>query len=156
MSKRLLEDNIELGNALVDMYAICGKLEKAQKTVNDLSVRDVVSWNALISGYAEKALDSLKKMQLEGQIMPDAVTFLCVLNACSHSGLVEKGYEYFKCMTQLHKITANTEQYNCMTDLLVRIGHFDEACDVVLTLQAPPDAIMQTSLLASCKTYGKK
>ena len=44
------------------MYAICGKLEKAQKTVNDLSVRDVVSWNALISGYAEKALDSLKKM----------------------------------------------------------------------------------------------
>ena len=56
MTKRLLEDNIELGNALVDMYAICGKLEKAQNIVN------VVSWNALISGYAEKALDSLKKM----------------------------------------------------------------------------------------------
>ena len=59
--------NCELGNVLVDMYGICGKLEKAQKTINDISVRDVVSWNALISGYvetghAERALDSLKKM----------------------------------------------------------------------------------------------
>ena len=67
MSKRLLEANIELGNALVDMYAKCGELEKAQKAFSDLSVRDVISWNALISGYAEKghaekALDSLKKM----------------------------------------------------------------------------------------------
>ena len=67
MSKRLLEDNIELENAFVDMHAKCGELEKAQKTVNDLSIRDVISWNALISVYAEKgraekALDSLKKM----------------------------------------------------------------------------------------------
>ena len=67
MSKRLFKDNNEFGNALADMYAKCGKLEKTQKTFNDLSVQDVVSWNALISGYvekghAEKALDSLKKM----------------------------------------------------------------------------------------------
>ena len=67
MRKRLLEDNIELGNALLDMYAICPKLEKAQERVNDLSIRDVVFWNALKSRYAEKdhaekALDSLKKM----------------------------------------------------------------------------------------------
>ena len=83
MNKRLLEDNIELGNVLVDMYAICGKLEKAPKPINDISVRDVVSWNALILGYAEKghaekALNSLKKMKLEGQILPKVVQcFYC-------------------------------------------------------------------------------
>ena len=78
MNKRLLEDNIELGNVLVDMYLICGKLEKAPKPINDISVRDVVSWNAFILGYAEKTPNSLKIMKLEGQILPKVVQcFYC-------------------------------------------------------------------------------
>ena len=69
----------------MDMYAICGKLEKAQ-TVNDLSVQDVVSWNALVTGYSlhgcgKDVLDCLEKMQLEG-LSPNAITFICILKAC--------------------------------------------------------------------------
>eukprot|EP00250_Pteridium_aquilinum_P022499 c25392_g4_i3 orf=1-279(+) len=81
------------------MYAKCGSLSKAQDVLEKLPSRDVVSWNALIAGYAqegqgEQALNCFECMQREG-IPPNAVTFLCVLNVCSHLGLVEEGYAHF-------------------------------------------------------------
>eukprot|EP00250_Pteridium_aquilinum_P020259 c24766_g14_i3 orf=338-1072(+) len=91
----LLEGNIVLGTALVDMYAKCGSLEKAQHVLNKLPFRDVVSWNSLIAGYAqegqgEQALNCFEQMQREG-LSPNTVTFTCILKACGNIGAADKG-----------------------------------------------------------------
>lgn len=86
-----------VGNALVDMYAKCGSLSKSRDVFDGLLGRDVVSWNALISGYAEhddgeEALKCFKEMQLQG-VSPDAVSFVCTLKACASIGAEDRGQE---------------------------------------------------------------
>ncbi|KAI5067725.1 hypothetical protein GOP47_0018253 [Adiantum capillus-veneris] len=95
--ERLLEKHIEIGNAIVDMYAKCDVLEKAQAVFDDLSVRDIVSWTGLIAGYAlhghgEEALTCFEQMQ-SGGFSPDAVAFACGLKACAIIGAASKGQE---------------------------------------------------------------
>ena len=90
MHRDMLDKNVALGNALVDMYAKCGILLKAQQVLEELPVRDVVSWSSLIAGYAKhgqchEALNCFEQMQNEG-LSPDEIAFLSVLNACTHSG----------------------------------------------------------------------
>jgi pentatricopeptide repeat protein len=146
-------------NKVLHMYAACGNFDDAHKMLSSMPNKDVASWGTMITAYSKHgkyslAVKSFEEMQLQG-VKPNHVIFTSLLAACSHSGLLEKAHEYFRYMTELHDVTPSTEQYNCMADLLVRIGHFDHAQDVALTLKAPPDVIMQTSLLASSKTYGK-
>lgn len=153
------EADTRVGNTLVDMYANCGGLEEALKVFSSLSSRDVVSWGTIIVAYSERgnyslAIKAFEDMQQQG-IKPSDVIFTSLLAACSHLGLFEKGSWYFKYMTQTYGIVPSAEQYNCMVDLLSRAGHFYEAEDLLLTLQAPPNPIAWTSLLTSCKTYGK-
>ena len=97
VKQQLLERNVVLSNALVDMYGKCGMLEKAQEVFDEIPIHDIVSWNALITGYAhhglgKEALKCFKKMQAEG-LSPDAVTFICVLNACGSIKSLEMGEE---------------------------------------------------------------
>ncbi|KAH7388524.1 hypothetical protein KP509_16G079900 [Ceratopteris richardii] len=136
----LLEVDIMVGNALLDMYAKCGKLSKAQEVLHQLPFRDVVSWNALITGFAqgglgEQALSCFEKMQSEG-ISPDAVSFLCILNVCSHLGLVDKGYEYFVNMTTKYGIIPNSECFTCIIDLFGREGHLEKAVKLIQEMRA--------------------
>eukprot|EP00250_Pteridium_aquilinum_P021369 c25097_g4_i5 orf=53-1405(+) len=91
----LLKKNVFIGSSLVNLYAKCGALEKAQGVFEELSVRSIVSWNALIGGYAqhthgEKALNCYEQMLLEG-FSPNMITFLCILKACSGIGASDKG-----------------------------------------------------------------
>eukprot|EP00250_Pteridium_aquilinum_P011044 c19800_g1_i1 orf=75-860(+) len=102
-------------DALVTMYAKCGALEKAQEVFDELLVRDQVSWTALIAGYVqqgqgEQVLNCFERMQGDG-LSPDAVTFSCVLNACSHLGLVEEGHEHFVSMNTKYGIEPDVEHY---------------------------------------------
>ncbi|KAH7433254.1 hypothetical protein KP509_07G061700 [Ceratopteris richardii] len=127
----LLEVEIMVGNALVDMYAKFGRLSKAQEVLHQLPFRDVASWNALITGFAqggsgEQALSCFEKMQSEG-ISPDAVSFLCILNVCSHLGLVDKGYKYFVNMTTKYGIIPNSKCFTCIIDLFGCAGHLEKA-----------------------------
>lgn len=124
-----------LGTALVDMYAKCGLLVKAQEAFDKLLVPTVAAWTALITGYAQAGLahmvvKSFIKMTREG-IEPNVVTYVVLLTACSHAGLVDEGQLYFETMSSVSHIDPTLEHHTCMVDILSRAGQFDEAVCVI-------------------------
>uniref|UniRef100_A0A2P2QNN5 DYW domain-containing protein n=1 Tax=Rhizophora mucronata TaxID=61149 RepID=A0A2P2QNN5_RHIMU len=149
--------NVYCGSALVDMYAKCGSIKDALRTFGEMPERNVVSWNALILAYAqngdgEATLRSFKEMVLLGY-QPDSVSFLCVLSACSHCGLVEEGLQYFNCMTEVYKVVPKREHYASMIDALCRSGRFNEAEKLIAQMPFEADEIMWSSILNSCKIH---
>ena len=158
-SKGILVKDIVLGNALVDMYTKYGMLAKAQEVLmKELPMRDVVSWNALIRGYAEnglaqEALNCLEEMRGEG-LSPDTVTFVSILNACSHSGCLEEAQLYFHEMCGKYGITPDLEHYTCMVSVLGRVGEFNKAMSVIEMLPFPDYLPVWLTLLGACKKWG--
>ncbi|KAJ4812534.1 hypothetical protein LUZ62_025100 [Rhynchospora pubera] len=152
--------NTKVGNALIDMYYKCGNLEDACLVFDTMKEKDVVVWNTMIAGYAmhgqsQKALELFDMLRFRG-LWPTDITFIGVLNACSHAGLVEQGYRFFRLMKVEYKIEPKVEHYGCMVDLLGRAGLVEEAYDLILGMNGiEPDAIMWGSLLASCRLYNK-
>lgn len=104
-------------------------------------------------GYGEEALALFDVMQPEGT-QPDHITFICVLSACSHAGLVDKGWQYFYCMGRDYGITPGVDHYACIVDLLGRAGHLDEAKDFIDNVPVEPDAAMWGALLGACRIHG--
>ncbi|KAJ4960296.1 hypothetical protein NE237_020206 [Protea cynaroides] len=144
-------------NALIDMYAKCGNLRKAFYAFEGMMERDVVSWNAIIQGLAmhghgERALQFFYRMNQEG-FAPDGVTFIGVLCACTHVGLVDEGRLYFSTMEKDHGIVPQIEHYGCMIDLLGRGGHLKEAFELVKNMPLEPNAIIWGTLLGACRTH---
>mgnify|MGYP002776909459 FL=1 len=153
-----LRNDILMGNAIVDMYAKCGVPAKAQEVFDDLPVQDVVSWNALISGYAQLGKDRgvvvlFDKMIGEG-IKPDMVTFTIVLTTCSHSGLLDKGQMYFQTMRTYFGIVPTLEHYTCMVDLFSRAAQFDKAITLIREIATLECLPMWTALLGACQKWG--
>ena len=127
----LLENNASLGNALVDMYTKCGAIKKAQEVFDGLSVKDVISWTSLISGYtihglSEEALKCYAKMQDEG-IMPDVVTYACVLKACGSIGSVDKGEEIHGEVHNKGLLKDNIMLGNALVDMYSKFGMLEKA-----------------------------
>eukprot|EP01018_Ginkgo_biloba_P026876 Gb_29534 [translate_table: standard] len=152
------ESDVSVGNALVDTYAKCGSIKDACRVFDRMPEQSVVSWNAMIAGFAHhgcgnEALQLFQQMQEIG-IKPDHITFIVVLYACSHAGLVDKGHLYFDSMTQDHGITPRLDHYVCMIDLLGRAGCLDEANDLINAMPFEPDALVYKTLLGACRTYG--
>jgi pentatricopeptide repeat protein len=153
-----LRNDILIGNATVDMYGKCGAPTKAQEVFDDLPDQDVVSWNALISGYAQLGEDIIvmllfDKMVGEG-IKPDKVTFTIVLTTCSHSGLVDKGQMYFQMMQTYFDVVPTFEHYTCMVDLYSRAMQFDVAMTLIRELPAMGCLPMWTALMSACQKWG--
>lgn len=153
-----IEADIYVGNALIDMYCKCGCIMKAMKAFGEMREKDTVSWTSLISGiavngYAEDALKLFSQMLSEG-IRPSSVTFIGVLLACSHGGLVEEGLKYFKCMTEIHKIQPQLKHYGCIVDLLSRSGLLDKAYEFIMKMPITPDAVVWRTLLSASKVHG--
>jgi pentatricopeptide repeat protein len=151
------ESEVFVRNALIDMYAKCGNLKAAKQVFIDTSQRDVVSWNAMIVGYAlhghgKDALQFFKQMQKEG-IYPDRVTFIGVLSGCNHAGLVDEGRQYFDCMSGEYQIIPSMEHYACIVDLLGRAGHLDEAHALINKMPFQPNATVWGSLLGACRIH---
>ncbi|KAL4306993.1 hypothetical protein AHAS_Ahas16G0233800 [Arachis hypogaea] len=149
--------NVFSGSALLDMYAKCGSIENALQMFQEMPVRNSVSWNALISAYAqngdgENTLRSFEQMVHSG-LKPNAVSFLSVLCACSHCGLVEEGLQYFNSMTQIYEVTPKREHYTSMVDMLCRSGRFEEAVKMMAQMPFEPDEIMWSSVLNSCRIH---
>eukprot|EP01018_Ginkgo_biloba_P025296 Gb_38992 [translate_table: standard] len=123
-----------------------------------LAMRNFVSWNAIILGYGmhghgEDALALFPKMQQTG-MKPDHVTFIGVLSACSHAGLVDEGWQYFDCMSREYGLKPKVEHYACLVDLLGRAGHLDEAYNFVKAMPLEPDAVVWGALLGACRIHG--
>ena len=158
MSRGLLEKDVVLGNALVDMYAKCGMLIKAQQVLEELPVRNLVSWSALIAGYAQQgqgyeALDCFKRMQTEGHT-PDEVTFLCVLSACYHSGLLDEAEQLFGIMSREYGITPSIEHHTCMVMVFGAGGNFDKALSVIKAMSLSDFPTIWVALLGACRKWG--
>lgn len=150
--------DVVLGTALVDMYAKCGFLEKAIEIFDRMESKDVKSWTAMISGYgvhgqATNAIKLFYRMEEEG-FRPNAVTFLAMLSAFSHGGLVTEGMRCFERMVCEYGLSPQVEHYGCMIDLFGRAGLLEEAHKLINSLPIKGDATAWRSLLAACRTYG--
>lgn len=156
--RRRITGDVYVGSALVDMYAKCGKIIDAQSVFDMMPTRNLVSWNAIVGGYAmhgraKEAIDLFLLMQRSGQ-KPDFISFTCVLAACSQTGLTEEGWHYFKSMSSEHGIAARMEHYACMVNLLSRAGRLEEAYAMIKEMPSEPDACVWGALLSSCRVNG--
>uniref|UniRef100_A0A2P2NYA9 DYW domain-containing protein n=1 Tax=Rhizophora mucronata TaxID=61149 RepID=A0A2P2NYA9_RHIMU len=154
-----LDSSLSVNNSLVTMYAKCGIIADAKQVFNSMSIRDVISWTALIVGYAKngRGRDSIcfyEQMVVAG-IRPDFITFIGLLFACSHSGLVEKSRHYFESMVKVYGITPGPEHYACMIDLLGRSGRLVEARDLLNKMAVEPDATVWKAILGACRVHGE-
>ena len=157
LRKGLLGKDVILGTMLVDMYAKSGALARAKVVLDKLPIRDVVSWSTLISRYAQHGLGKValycfEWMQHEG-ISPTAMTFLSVLNACSHSGLVYEGEVNFVSMSK-YGVIQDPEHYTCIVDTLGRAGHFEKAMLVIETMLTSDYPPLWGALLGACRKWG--
>ncbi|XP_068336992.1 pentatricopeptide repeat-containing protein At2g36730-like [Pyrus communis] len=155
--ERGLALNCQLGTALVDMYAKSGNLGYARIVFNKMEVRNVWTWSAMIlglaqHGFAKEALEIFLKM-LSSSVRPNYVTFLGVLCACSHAGLVEDGYRYFNDMEHVHGIKPMMVHYGAMVDILGRAGRLNEAYSFLRSMPLDPGPIVWRTLLSACTTH---
>ncbi|KAL5997605.1 hypothetical protein ACLOJK_008535 [Asimina triloba] len=143
--------------ALIDMYAKSGWVRVARSLFECLIEKRVISWNAMITGYAmhghaSEALALFENMTKEAE--PDHITFVGVLSACSHGGLMDEGWWYFNLMVTHYSIKPTVQHYTCMVDLLGHSGQLDKAYDLIMRMSVNPDSGVWGSLLNSCKLYG--
>lgn len=143
-------------NALLDMYVRCGKINLAWNQFNSQK-RDLASWNILLTGYAQRgqgalAVDLFSRM-IETEIDPDGITFISLLCACSRSGMVAEGLEYFKSMEHKYSITPNLKHYACVVDLLGRAGKLEDAHKFILDMPIEPDQAIWGALLNTCRIH---
>ncbi|KAK9154889.1 hypothetical protein Sjap_002369 [Stephania japonica] len=152
-----LSFHISMGNTLMTTYARCGSIHIAEIIFRSLPKRDVVSWNAIIASYgmhrhAQKSLVAFAQMQDDG-LSSNNVTFVSVLSACSHAGLIEMGWQHLYSMRQDYNLTPEVVHYSCVVDLLGHGGHLKEARDFIDLMPIQPDASVWRALLGGCHVY---
>lgn len=152
------DTSLSVANSLVSLYAHCGYLENAKKVFDSMKVRHVISWTALIVGYAQNG-EGLNSLQFYDQMIasgvkPDFVTFIGLLFACSHAGLTERGRYFFESMSKHYGISPGLDHYACMIDLLGRSGKIDEAEELLSKMDMEPDPTVWKSLLSACRKHG--
>lgn len=156
--KHELQSDVYVTSTLVDMYAKCGNMQDSHLMFKKARKRDLVTWNAMISGYAnyglgEDALRIFDNMQLEN-VEPNHVTFVSVLRACGHIGHAEKGSYYFRTMVSDYGLEPQLEHYSCMVDIIGRSGQVDEALGLIQDMPFEPDDVIWRTLLSICKLHG--
>ncbi|XP_061992426.1 pentatricopeptide repeat-containing protein At1g50270 [Rosa rugosa] len=146
--------NMLLGTGLVDMYAKCGCIVKALSVFSKLPSKDVFTWTAMINGLASHgdALGALNlfSQMLQNGVLPNEVTFMGVLSACAHSGLVDEGRKAFGSMKQVFHLEPNVDHYGCMVDLLGRAGYLEEARQMIEDMPMLPTAGIWGTFLGAC------
>lgn len=151
------ENAMCVSSALVTMYAKRGSIDNAYKVFRRQKERDLVSWNSMVSGYAQhgygkKALEIFEEMERQGLEM-DGITFIGVISACTHAGLVDEGSRYFDLMIKDHQIDPTMEHFACMVDLYSRAGKFEEAMELIKEMPFPAGATVWRTLLGACRVH---
>ncbi|KAH7427119.1 hypothetical protein KP509_10G031200 [Ceratopteris richardii] len=154
----LVESNLLVGNSLVDMYSKCGSISQACDVFNKLPVRDVISWTTVMSGYAQigesKTVFCFFNNMLADGIMPNLITFLVLLSACSRTGLYHASKTFFEVMSQEYGIQPTLEHQNSLIDVLNRIGQLDNAISIIREMPFCPNIVVWRSMLGSCQKWG--
>lgn len=156
--KQDLQSDVYITSTLVDMYSKCGNMHGSRIMFEKAPNRDFVTWNAMICGYAhhglgEEALDIFENMQLKN-VKPNHATFVSVLRACGHMGLVEKGYHYFYSMLTDYGLEPQLEHYSCMVDIMGRSGQVWGAYKLINEMPFEADDVIWRTLLSICKIHG--
>ncbi|KAK7308032.1 hypothetical protein VNO77_41623 [Canavalia gladiata] len=151
--------SLSINNALIDMYAKCGNLARAREVFENMPRKNVISWSSMINAFAmhgdaDGAIDLFHRMK-EQNIEPNGVTFIGVLYACSHAGLVEEGQKFFSSMVNEHSISPQREHYGCMVDLYCRANLLRRAMEIIETMPFPPNVIIWGSLMSACQVHGE-
>ncbi|KAK4345172.1 hypothetical protein RND71_035348 [Anisodus tanguticus] len=157
MLKVGLDKNLHAANAFLDLYAKCGNVKEAEQVFDELEEDSVVSWTSLIvgltvNGFGEKALELFKEMERKG-FVPTEITFVGVLYACSHCGLVDKGFSYFERM-QKFEFLLIPSGYGYMVDLLGRVGLVEKAYKYIKDMPLQPNVVIWQTLLGACSIHG--
>ena len=152
------DTNKYVGSSLIFMYSKCGIVEDARKSFEATSKDSAIVWNSIIFGYAQHgqggiALDLFYSMR-ERKVKPDHITFVAVLTACSHNGLVEEGSNFIESMEYDFGIPPRMEHYACAIDLYGRAGHLEKAKALVESMPFEPDTMVLKTLLGACRICG--
>ncbi|KAF3455270.1 hypothetical protein FNV43_RR05718 [Rhamnella rubrinervis] len=155
--RKHFHSHLFVANSVLDFYTKCGRIDLAAKVFDRIPNKDVASWNTMILGYGllgelDTAISLFEAMKIDG-IKYDSVSYIAVLSACSHGGLVEKGKKYFEVM-QAQNIKPTQMHYACMVDLLGRAGLMEEAAELIEGLPIAPDANVWGALLGACRIHG--
>ncbi|KAL2942000.1 hypothetical protein RDABS01_030350 [Bienertia sinuspersici] len=155
-----LEVNVYVASSLIDMYSKTGSIEAAKNVFEAIHLRNIVLWNVMIGCYGKNGIvsDSLQlfeEMQNQG-FQPNEVTLVSVLSACSHGGLVEKGKEIFRSMTEKYQVKANKEHYACVVDLLCRAGEVEEAYELIEKMPMEATESIIGAFYNGCRIHGRR
>ncbi|XP_022739630.1 pentatricopeptide repeat-containing protein At3g49740 [Durio zibethinus] len=147
-----------LGNALITVYAKCGILNWCLRVFNEMIEKDTISWNALISAFAQhgegkEAIHCFKAMKDAGRVKPDQATFTALLSACSHAGLVDDATWIFNSMVNEYGFVPRVDHFSCMVDLLGRAGYLGEAERVIESQHIEPDSNIWWTLFGACAAH---
>ncbi|XP_076918586.1 putative pentatricopeptide repeat-containing protein At3g18840 [Bidens hawaiensis] len=151
-------NNVKVISSLIDMYSKCGNVVYAERIFKRVNVKDSVIYNVMISGFAhhgyvEHAFKVIDNMVKDG-FTPDGVTFIAVLSACRHSGMVKTGEYYFKLMTETYNIEPGIDHYACMIDLYGRANELKQAMEFMKKIQIELDVVILGTFLSACKLHG--
>jgi pentatricopeptide repeat protein len=150
-------NNAFVAAALLDLYSKCGDLDSAVRVFEGTTEKDVVVWGSMIAGYGAHGLGqeavALYQRMIASSIQPNSVTFVSVLSACSHSGLVQEGIQIFDSMTQVFGVVPNAEHQSAMVDLLGRAGELQEAIRFIRDMDGRAVAHTWCALLAACREH---
>ncbi|KAL2468390.1 Pentatricopeptide repeat-containing protein [Forsythia ovata] len=149
------ESDVFVGSSVIDMYANCANMEDAKRCFEWMEEKDIVCWNALISGYGmngygNDAIDLFIKMKGSG-LIPDESTLVSILFACSHAGLVDQGLQIFDCIVENWSIVPSLKHYACVIDLLARAGRLNDAYTLMKRMDLQPD--IYSALLSACRVH---
>ncbi|XVF75712.1 hypothetical protein PTKIN_Ptkin13bG0208700 [Pterospermum kingtungense] len=155
--KPRFDSNVVVGSSLIDMYAKSGILSAARKVFDNLTSKNLVSWNTMLAGYAQhgfprEALE-IYKMMLRDDIKPNDVTFIGVLSACAHAGLVKEGLYYYNSMLTDHDIAPRMEHLASIVNLLARKGETRRAYEFIRSFPMESSKVVWRCLLSGCKTH---
>ncbi|OVA09785.1 Pentatricopeptide repeat [Macleaya cordata] len=158
LRKKSIRFTVRLSTSLIDMYSKCGCVDKALEIFDEMKEKNVLAWSAMIGGLAingqgKDALQLFSQMDLNG-VKPNEVTFIGVLNACSHSGLVHEGSSYFDSMTKIYGLKPSIHHYCCMVDLYGRAGLLKQAEEVIKSMPMTPNSAVLGALLNACRVHG--
>ncbi|KAF8696229.1 hypothetical protein HU200_037130 [Digitaria exilis] len=145
-----------LGSALIDMYIKCGHVGRARNVFTRMEQKVVIAWNSMIrglalNGFAEDAIALYEKMILD--VQPNEITFVALLTACTHAGLVDKGMVFFKEMKKKHDLSPQVEHCACIVDLLCKSGRLWEAYKFICDMEVEPNAVIWSTLLSACRAH---
>lgn len=145
-----------ISNALIHAYSRSGSLSLSKQVFDEMECCDLISWNSMLKSYAlhGKAKDALQLFR-RMNVDPDSATFVSLLSACSHAGLVDEGEKIFNAMPKNYGLIPQLDHFACMVDLFGRAGQITEAMDLIHKMPMKPDSVIWSALLGSCRKHGE-